>query len=86
MLGSRPVRFGNLDLQYDRLGSRLRRIGDTAIDYDMAGSRVRRIGGFTVDYDRLGSRPRYLRADDESQLDTPYVFVFLILVAFDRDD
>jgi hypothetical protein len=48
---------------------------------------VRRIGDLTVDYDMLGSRPRYLRADGESEMDEQMgVIVFLVLVAFDRDD
>lgn len=86
-LGSRPVRFGDLALEYDRLGSRLVRIGNMSIDYDRAGSRVRRIGGFTVDYDRMGSRPRFLRADDHTQLDDQaLLIVFLVLVAFKPDD
>ena len=80
------MRFGNLELEYDRLGSRLVRIGNMSIDYDMAGGRVRRIGGLTVDYDRLGTRPRCLRADGEAQLDEQMcVIVFLVLVAFDHD-
>ncbi len=86
-MGNRPVRFGDLELEYDRLGNRLIRIGSWDIEYDMAGSRVRRIGGARVDYDRLGTRPRYLQTGGESHLDEQMcVVVFLVLVAFNRDD
>ena len=74
-------------MDYDRLGSRLVRIGHIGIDYDRAGSRVRRIGGLTVDYDRMGSRPRYLRTDEQTQLEEHMlVIAFLVLVAFNPDD
>lgn len=74
-------------MKYDRLGSRLVRIGNIGIDYDSAASRIRRIGDFTVDNDRMGSRPRYLRADDQTQLDERMLAIpFSVLVAFRQDE
>ncbi|OFE16718.1 hypothetical protein BA895_03855 [Humibacillus sp. DSM 29435] len=86
-LGNRPVRLGDLELAYDRLGNRLVRIGNMDIEYDMGGNRVRRIGGVMVEYDKMGSRPRHLETDGESHLDEQLLLVvFLVLIAFNRDD
>ena len=86
-LGNRPVRVGDLELENGRLGNRLVRIGNIDIEYDMVGNRVRRIGGVTVDYDKMGSRPRHLETDGDSHLDEQMLLVvFLVLIAFNRDD